>query len=1177
MPKEYKFGFVIEGDADSGVKALRKVKEEVDGLDSANKKTKQSAEGLAKSSEDASGSFGTMSKAVGVAAAALGGIATVAYFKGLVTDAIDAADNLNDLSKTTGLTVERLSGLSLAAKESGTELGATAKAINFLSKGIGGNAEKYRELGITAKDPIEAFKQLADQFVATTDIQARNALAADALGKSWETVGPLLAEGGAAIQEMVDRGQDLSGITTKMATDADAYNDSVAVIQQSVGGLVNSIAAGLLPSLAGAAESVATFAQDGSLEEWIDGAKIAAEALAVVLISRAAPGMIALAAQGYTAVASLTAVEASLLTTAVATKGLNAALMLVGGPVGATVLAVGGLVALVSSMESSAERAVRLREEMDELTAAELRNAKASAESEREMALSSLARAERTRTRSAADERAYQTQATRVREVTDRIKEYDATLAKNGATAALTAEAYIEMMGIQEKTSSASTSLNEKTKDLIASLEGQKKTLTLNAREQAIYKAGLDAIAAEATPAAIEKIKELAAELYDTEIAFKASQKAAEENGAAYVKYLDGLATDRIKAEEEWAKGVAAVNETVGAIAQKTAEDAAKANDEAAKDSTEYWNDFEDDTKKIFSDIISNWTGSWEDAGEYLEKYMKSLGVNMLANFLGTGVTKLAQYIGIGPSGSVVSGSGAGGDDYGGLIKSGLGVAQKHLGGGTGSVVSGVEYMDASGNLVTQSTGSKLVGSAKSIGTNLVAGYAGAAVGNKAGEALFDKEAESGTGAAVGGAIGSTWGPLGTAVGAFLGGLVDVATGGDGKTRSNAGFVAAPTPGLKAEYNAGEREFASGLKVNVFSRRGDVQDANSITDIFQTADAEFTSLIKELGGTLKVTQLNGLDEEATPGSSGTFFGAGGNGITQGDIGAQLNSFIDQLADHVTGLDSALMSSVQSASSAEEALVLLSQAVAEKTAEDKKALETAEEKKHRELVGAAMLSLDEFGGIFSKISSTGFEAADSMISLAGGIDKLIEKSEKFVSQYYTNDEQLALQASDLVDALSGLGLSSDAIRDLDTKGEYRALVESMDVASQAGRESLNALLDIAPQFSALAEAMLATKDAGSRSLLDIAGQIPGADLEALRRLNPAINPDNIGSEASVKAISDMQKDVVSSTKDVAVSVADMGASFETEIGNLKRDTVTELKGIYKILSEISTNMRLQAAR
>lgn len=180
----------------------------------------------------------------GAAAATLAGGAIA----GFIISSINAADKLNDLSKSTGVSVENLSGLALAAKQSGTDLDGVAASISKLSQNIGKDGEKFRALGITAKDPIEAFKQLADVFSAIDDPQTRAALGAAALGKSWASAAPLLSEGGKNIGEMVEKGKKLSGVTQQMAEDADKFNDQLEELKASAGGLGTKLAGEMLPA-----------------------------------------------------------------------------------------------------------------------------------------------------------------------------------------------------------------------------------------------------------------------------------------------------------------------------------------------------------------------------------------------------------------------------------------------------------------------------------------------------------------------------------------------------------------------------------------------------------------------------------------------------------------------------------------------------------------------------------------------------------------------------------------------------------------------------------------------------------------------------------------------------------------------------------------------------------------
>lgn len=188
-------------------------------------------------------------------AAKLGVLLGAGAFVAMVKGSIDAADHLNDLSKTTGIAVDHLAGLRLASKQSGGDLDSIAASVNKLSVNIGKDAEKFAALGVSAKNPLEAFKQLADVFVAIRDPQLRAAVAAEALGKSWAGAAPLLAEGGRKIGEMVDRGAKLSGMTEEIAQQADAFNDKMQELV-GTGGLFTGMVGPMLPLLNSLAEDL---------------------------------------------------------------------------------------------------------------------------------------------------------------------------------------------------------------------------------------------------------------------------------------------------------------------------------------------------------------------------------------------------------------------------------------------------------------------------------------------------------------------------------------------------------------------------------------------------------------------------------------------------------------------------------------------------------------------------------------------------------------------------------------------------------------------------------------------------------------------------------------------------------------------------------------------------------
>jgi hypothetical protein len=216
---------------------------------------------------------------VASAKAALGALGIglgVGYFVSLIKGSIDAADHLDKLHKSTNISVEDLAGLSLLARQTGTDIDGLAKGINKMSVEIGKDPEKFRALGVTAKDNKEAFKQLADIFNLLPDIQQRNALAQAVFAKSWAEMAPALSEGGKKIGEVIDKGAKLSGVTEEMVQQAHALNNKWAELH-GTGGLLTRLTGPMLPLLNSLADSMLDVGKK------TDGATSAFQPLAEIL------------------------------------------------------------------------------------------------------------------------------------------------------------------------------------------------------------------------------------------------------------------------------------------------------------------------------------------------------------------------------------------------------------------------------------------------------------------------------------------------------------------------------------------------------------------------------------------------------------------------------------------------------------------------------------------------------------------------------------------------------------------------------------------------------------------------------------------------------------------------------------------------------------------------------
>jgi len=156
---------------------------------------------------------------------------------------------LGDLSTRTGIAVRSLAGLQLVAKQSDTSIEALGKGINKLGIFMVNNAADAKKLGLSAKDPLEAFIQLSATISKIPDVQLRNAAANQALGKSYEELLPALLQGPEALRRQIENGQQYNKITQAMADEAKKFKDSLDLLGVGLTGVASTVAGPVVTAL----------------------------------------------------------------------------------------------------------------------------------------------------------------------------------------------------------------------------------------------------------------------------------------------------------------------------------------------------------------------------------------------------------------------------------------------------------------------------------------------------------------------------------------------------------------------------------------------------------------------------------------------------------------------------------------------------------------------------------------------------------------------------------------------------------------------------------------------------------------------------------------------------------------------------------------------------------------
>lgn len=139
-----------------------------------------------------------------------------------------------------------------------------------------------------------------------------------------------------------------------------------------------------------------------------------------------------------------------------------------------------------------------------------------------------------------------------------------------------------------------------------------------------------------------------------------------------------------------------------------------------------------------------------------------------------------------------------------------------------------------------------------------------------------------------------------------------------------------------------------------------------------------------------------------------------------------------------------------------------------------------------------LSLAESSELIGNMS---FESRTAFIDAAGGVDALGQKVSFFAQNFLTTEEQLAPVMESVTGKLSELGLSAITTRD-----QFKDAIQSYGQVGGITESTLIALLDLAPAFAMVADAVTETTDSiidNSAELLRIAGERESLETRLLR--------------------------------------------------------------------------------
>jgi hypothetical protein len=311
------------------------------------------------------------------------------------------------------------------------------------------------------------------------------------------------------------------------------------------------------------------------------------------------------------------------------------------------------------------------------------------------------------------------------------------------------------------------------------------------------------------------------------------------------------------------------------------------------------------------------------------------------------------------------------------------------------------------------------------------------------------------------GKSGNTANVIGTGVGAFFGGPIGAAIGGA----------------------------IGGLVNRAFGRKAPVTTGSGIIGTFSTEGASVQSFQEWF-------------------QKGGWFRSDKRGVNYSAVSNELDNFLDQSlrqvtmatkmyasvlglnADAVNGITQSVKISLMglNAEQQQEAVLKALSAFGDRLADAyvnpfRRASETSGEALSR-LANSLMAVnrvFDTLNQTLLQSSLAGGNAASELLDAFGGQEAFVQLTSAYYQAFYSEAERAEVATRQLSEALKNMGLTLPA-----TRAEFRALVESQDLYTDAGRNTYAALLKLAPVFNEIqtaAESFANAFEAALRGVFD----------------------------------------------------------------------------------------------
>lgn len=211
---------------------------------------------------------------------------------------------------------------------------------------------------------------------------------------------------------------------------------------------------------------------------------------------------------------------------------------------------------------------------------------------------------------------------------------------------------------------------------------------------------------------------------------------------------------------------------------------------------------------------------------------------------------------------------------------------------------------------------------------------------------------------------------------------------------------------------------------------------------------------------------------------------------------------------------------------------------------------------------------------------------SLISLMGGMGGFTSATAFFVENFYTDAEKLQAAANDIHLAFAELGIATPQ-----TSAAFRALVESQNLTTEAGRETYAALMNLAPAFNQVAQAAATA----ANQAIEAATQVQAASgvtatttaavtpltaqIPAMQSIAAAQAAANAAQLAHIKAMANAQEAAANAAAKAEAAAEKLRLAQEkaNEAAQKAADILAERYGLETRLLELQGNTSALRAR